>query len=102
MLLDLTVLVLSCELSILVFFASCAGAVDWICFVCGMGVLGWRVSGGGICGLSSVLLLRSNRRADMLGISMSPASSSTLMHLLLRFRVRRQIKCIERILYYAT
>ena len=55
-----------------------------------------------MCGWLSVLLLILKHRADLLGILMHPASSSTLMHQVLRLRVRQQMKCIGRISYSDT
>ena len=74
----------------------------WISVYCGVGVLGWRVSGRVMCGLLSALLSISNRRADILGRLMPPASSSTLMHQVLSSRVRRRRKLIDRISYSAS
>ena len=73
-----------------------SGAVlgAWIGVVCCVGMLGCRVAGGGMCGRSSARLSRSKRRADMLGRLISTASSSTMMHHMLRSRVRRRRKCI--------
>ena len=71
----------------------------WIGVGNSAGVTGWRVTGGGMHGISSVLLLRSNCRGDMLGISMFPASYSTLIHQVLRLRVSCQRKYIFRILH---
>ena len=65
-------------------------------------MLVWRVSVGGMRGLSIVLMLSSNQRADMLGRLMSSAYSSTLMHQVLRSRVRRRRKLIGSILYFST
>ena len=74
----------------------------WLSVCCDVGVLGWRVSGRGMCSLLSGLLSSSNRRADILGRLMPPASSLTLMRQVLRSRVRRRRKLIERFLYSAS
>ena len=65
----------------------------------GAGVPGCRASRGGMCGRSSMRLSRLKRREAMLGILISPTSSSTLMQQVLRSRVRRRRKCIESIYY---
>ena len=52
-----------------------------------------------MCGRSSMNLSSLKRRAEMLGRSMSPTSSSKIMHHVLRSRVRHQRKFIGRISY---
>ena len=52
----------------------------WIGVGHSTGVLGWRFPGGGMDGILSVLLLILNKRAYIMGRSISPTSYSTLMH----------------------
>ena len=83
--------------------ASCAVSAigAWLGNGRGAGVPGCRAADGGMCGRSSVHLYSSKWMADILGISMNTTSSSTLMHQVLRLRVRRRRKFIESISYYA-
>ena len=60
----------------------------WLSVGRGTGMPGWRVYGGGMCAISSVLVSILNQRVEILGISMSPASSSTLIHHVLRLKFR--------------
>ena len=63
---------------------------------------GGGVHGVGMWGASKVHQSRSKRIADMLGRSMPPPSSSTLMHQVLMSRDRWRRKCIGSIAYSAT
>ena len=59
-------------------------------------------AGTGMRGRSSVCLSSPKRMVAMLGRSMSPISSSTLMRQVMRLRGRRRRKCMGIILYSAT
>ena len=63
-----------------------------------MGVPGKRVSDGGMCGFSRLLLSGSNWRSDMLGIVIPPIYYSTLLHQVLRLRVGKWRKYTSDIL----
>ena len=82
---------------------GCTVAALGACFGagCGADVPGCRDSDGGMCGRSSVRMSSSKLRGDMLWKSMSPAYYYTLMHQVLKLRVRRRRKFIRIIFYSA-
>ena len=71
----------------------------WLSGTMDSGVPGEKDYGAVMWGCSSVLLSNSKRRYDILSRSMSPTFSLTLIHQVLRYRVRRWIKFIGRISY---